>query len=117
MPKRLGLQRNGDIAAAKFLGEEPRWDQPWSEVKLFYPGQVSWPMLNSAKHAGAEKIRQGVPLKFRHSEDQLAHYGVEMEFNDEIRNQWLASLLAGLLLVAGFAAALLFLVPRKEGAV
>jgi hypothetical protein len=50
-------------------------------------------------HAGAAKIRQGVPVKFRHSEIQLAHYGVEMEFNDAIIRQWLLSLAAGVLLV------------------
>jgi hypothetical protein len=56
------------------------------EVTLFYPGQVSWPHLNSAQHAGADNDRaEGVPVKFRHSEAQLAHYGVEAEFRDEIR--------------------------------
>jgi hypothetical protein len=115
MPKKLGLQRNAEIAAAKFQGDEPKWDQPWSEVLLFYPGQVSWPMLNSAKHAGAAKIRQGVPAKVRHSEIQLAHYGVEMEFNEQIQKQWRYTLLAGLLLIAGFGVALVLLLPRKEG--
>jgi len=112
-PKRLGLDRNAEIAAVKFQGEQPAWEQPWSDVKLFYPGQVSWPMLNSDKHAGAEKIRQGVPVKFRHSEEQLAHYGVEMEFNDEIQGQWRATLFAGLLLIAGFGTALILLLPRR----
>jgi len=115
MPKKLGLQRNADIGAAKFQGTEPKWDQPWSEVQLFYPGQVSWPLLNSSKHAGAASIRQGVPVKARHSEIQLAHYGVEMEFNDEIQKQWRYTLLAGLLLIAGFGVALVLLLPRKEG--
>lgn len=115
LPMRLGLQRSGDIAAVKFQGESPSWEQPWSDVKLFYPGQVSWPMLNSDMHAGAQKIRQGVPLKARHSEEQLAHYGVEMEFNDKIRGQWRNTLLAGLLLIAAFAAAMVLLLAPKEG--
>jgi hypothetical protein len=114
MPKKLGLQRNAEIAATKFTGEAPKWDQPWTDVLLFYPGQVSWPMLNSSKHAGASKIRQGVPAKVRHSETQLAHYGVEMEFNQEIQKQWIYTLLAGLLLIAAFGFALLKLLPGKD---
>lgn len=114
MPKRLGLERSADIGAVKFEGEEPKWDQPWFDVQLFYPGQVSWPLLNSPKHAGAAKIRQGAPVKGRHSEAQLAHYGVEMEFNEEIQRQWRYTLLLGLLLIAGFGAALILLLPRKE---
>lgn len=114
MPKRLGLERSGDFTAVKFQGEAPKWDQPWFDVQLFYPGQVSWPLLNSSRHAGAEKIRQGVPVKYRHSEIQLAHYGVEAEFNDEIRKQWLYTLLAGLLLITAFGLGLTLLLPEKE---
>jgi hypothetical protein len=114
LPKRVGLERSGDFKAVKFQGAEPKWDQPWLDVQLFYPGQVSWPMLNSARHAGAGKIRQGVPLKFRHSEIQLAHYGVEMGFNDEIVRQWRTTLLGGILLIAGFAVALILLLPGKD---
>ena len=43
----------------------------------------------------------GVPVKFRHSEAQLAHYGVEMEFNDAIIRQWQLTLAAGVLLIVG----------------
>lgn len=114
MPKRLGLQRGGDIPAVKFQGGEPKWDQPWSQVQLFYPGQVNWPLLTSSKHAGADKIRQGVPVKVRHSEIQLAHYGVEMEFKDEIQRQWLYTLLMGLVLIAGFGISLVLLLPTRK---
>jgi hypothetical protein len=116
MPKRVGLQRSGDIAAVKFDGGEPKWDQPWSQVQLFYPGQVNWPLLTSSKHAGADKIRQGVPVKVRHSEIQLAHYGVEMEFKDEIQRQWRYTLLMGLLLIAGFGTSLVLLLPTRKAA-
>jgi len=115
LPKRLGLERGADIGAVKFQGGEPKWDQPWSQVQLFYPGQVSWPLLNSSKHAGAAKIRQGLPVKARHSEIQLAHYGVEMEFNEEIQRQWRYTLLMGLLLIAAFGVALVMLLPAKKG--
>ena len=41
LPFTLGLGREADIAAVRFNGEEPKWEQPWKEVTLFYPGQVS----------------------------------------------------------------------------
>jgi hypothetical protein len=72
-------------------------------------------MLNSARHAGAESIAEGVPVKFRHSEEQLAHYGVEVEFADEIRNQWLLTLAGGVLLIFAFGIALNGLIGRKGG--
>lgn len=115
LPASLGLTHRGDFTAVRFQGTEPKWDQPWFDVKLFYPGQVSWPLLNSTKHAGAERIKQGVPVKFRHSEIQLAHYGVEMEFDDEIRAQWFYTLAAGILLIVGLGIALNLLLPRMEG--
>lgn len=115
LPVSLGLTHRADLVAVRFQGTEPKWDQPWYDVRLFYPGQVSWPMLNSRMHAGADKIRQGVPLKFRHSEIQLAHYGVEMEFNREITTQWSYTLAAGILLIVGLGFALIRLLPGKEG--
>lgn len=116
LPITLGLGREADLVATRFEGEEPKWDQPWRTVTLFYPGQVSWPMLNSAKHAGAENIRKGVPVKYRHSEIQLAHYGVEAEFADEIRRQWLLTLFAGVVLIGGFGFALNQVLKRDQGA-
>jgi hypothetical protein len=84
-------------------------------LTLFYPGQVSWPHLNSRQHAGADSIRAGVPVKFRHSEAQLAHYGIEAEFRDVIRRQWLLTMLAGVLLIAGFGVALNMLIKHRQG--
>jgi hypothetical protein len=113
MPMSLGLGRDAELAAVRFAGDEPKWDQAWKEVTLFYPGQVSWPHLNSSAHAGSENIKQGVPVKYRHSEIQLAHYGVEREFADAIRRQWLFTLGAGVLLIAGFGIALTGLLRRR----
>jgi hypothetical protein len=70
-------------------------------------------MLNSRKHAGADKIKLGVPVKFRHTEIELALYGVEVEFADAIRWQWLYTLFAGVLLIVGFGIALTGLLRRK----
>ncbi|BAU49263.1 cytochrome C [Sulfurifustis variabilis] len=114
LPVSLGLARNADLTAVRFTGETPPWNQPWHEVKLFYPGQVSWPMLNSQRHAGADNIRKGVPVKFRHSEIQLANYGVEVEFNEAIRGQWGYTLFAGVLLIGGFGTAVNLLIPRRR---
>lgn len=116
LPITLGLGREADLLASRFDGDVPSWDQPWHAVTLFYPGQVSWPMLNSARHAGAESIKKGVPVKARHSESQLAHYGVEAEFVDEIRRQWLFTLVAGVMLIAGFGFALNQLLKRSPEA-
>lgn len=115
LPVSMGLSRQARLQASRFEGDTPKWDQPWTDVKLFYPGQVSWSLINSRKHAGADKVRQGVPVRFRHSEIQLAHYGVEMEFNDAIRAQWRYTLAAGLLLIISLGFALNLLLPKKEG--
>jgi len=113
LPFSLGLGRPSEIVAAKFTGAAPDWRQAWTDVTLFYPGQVSWPLLNSKKHAGATSIDKGVPVKYRHSESQLAHYGVEAEFADAIRRQWLFTVFAGVLLIAGFGIALNLLAPKQ----
>jgi len=113
LPVTLGLEREAEFVAARFDGDAPKWDQAWSKIVLFYPGQVSWPHLNSASHAGADRIKAGVPVKYRHSEIQLAHYGVEAEFADAIKRQWLLTLIAGVLLIIGFGIALSSLLARK----
>lgn len=113
LPQRLGLNRQADFKAARIEGTEPKWEQDWYSVMLFYPGQVSWPLLNSRHHAGAQGIRLGEPVRGRHSEQQLAHYGVEMEFADAIRRQWFYTLFAGVLLIAGFGIAINRLILRK----
>jgi hypothetical protein len=116
LPFTLGLGREAEIVAERFTGATPDWGDAWTEVTLFYPGQVSWPHLRSAQHAGADKIAAGVPVKFRHSEAQLAHYGVEAEFRDPIKRQWLLTMGAGLLLIGGFGVPLNRLIRRKQGA-
>jgi hypothetical protein len=115
LPVTLGLGRDAELVAVRFEGSEPTWDRAWHTVTLFYPGQISWPHLNSSKHAGAESIKKGVPVKYRHSEVQLAHYGVEAEFADAIRRQWLLTMLAGVLLIAGFGIALNLPMQNRQG--
>jgi len=85
-------------------------------VTLFYPGQVTWPLLNSERHAGAQMIARGVPVKRYHSEAQLANYGVEREFQPQIARQWLLTLLAGVLLIAACGVALHATLSNREGA-
>jgi len=113
LPFSLGFNRSADIVARKFTGTDPDWQQPWFDVTLFYPGQVSWPLLNSSQHPGASEIRKSVPVRYRHSEEQLANYGVEMEFNAAIQRQWLLTLGAGLALIIGFGIALNLLLANR----
>jgi hypothetical protein len=116
MPIQVGLGREGDISAARLGGDAPDWDQVAThEVTLFYPGQVSWPRLTSEIHAGSKNIAKGVPVKYRHTEPQLAQYGVEVEFEREIRRQWWLSLVAGLLLIVSFVYAVGLLIKEREG--
>lgn len=115
LPVSLALGREAEFTAVPFEDERPGWEQPWLDVALFYPGQVSWPMLvNRDRHPGAERIVQGSPVKAHHSEKQLANYGVEMEFIDEIKRQWFYTLAAGVVLIVAFGVAINFLADRKE---
>lgn len=116
LPKSLGLGRSGDIVATRFEGDAPKWADAWTAVELFYPGQVSWPHLNSTAHAGAKFIRAGQPVTTHHSVDQLKHYGVEAEFASAIRRQWGLTLLAGVALIAAFGIAINQLLKRSTGA-
>ncbi|TFH85984.1 hypothetical protein EQG41_14190 [Billgrantia azerbaijanica] len=116
LPHSLGLGRDADIRATAFDGASPDWGEAWYEMTLFYPGQVDWPLLVSRAHAGAEAIAAGTPVRARHSEAQLAHYGVEMEFNDAIIAQWRLTLIAGLLVMLGVGLALLpAFTPARQG--
>lgn len=107
LPITLGLGREAQLQAERFSGATPPWNQPWHELTLFYPGQVNWPLLTSQAHAGASRIAAGVPVHSYHSADQLAHYGVELEFADAITRQWRLTLAAGLLLFLAVGIALL----------
>lgn len=116
MPIQVGLGRDSDLAATRFSGEAPDWSQAAvHEVTLFYPGQVSWPRLTSEIHAGSTSIAKGVPVKYRHTEAQLAVYGVEIEFESEIRRQWWFSLVAGVLLIISFVYSAGLLLKEREG--
>jgi len=105
LPVSLGLGRPASIKAVYFEGDAPNWKQEWSPFKLFYPGQVSWPLLVSKKHAGQKSIKHSVPTKVHHTEEQLAIYGVEIEFQAAIVRQWLLSILVGsfFIIAAGIA--------------
>lgn len=107
LPIGLGLGREAEIQAEPFTGDTPQWAHDWHDVTLFYPGQINWPLLTSKAHAGAERISRGIPVKSYHSPDQLAHYGVEVEYADAILPQWRLTLGVGLLLFVAIGFALL----------
>ena len=112
----LGLGRDADIVAMQFDVAEPTWSGPGREVTLFYPGQVSWPHLHSKAHAGAEAIARRLPVHTRHSVEQLRHYGIEVEFAQEMRRQWLWTLWSGLALILGIGFALNMALAQRRGA-
>ena len=115
LPLQLGLGRQAELMATRFTGPTPDWSRvDTREVTLFYPGQVSWKHLSSARHAGSKYIAKGVPVKYRHKETQLAQYGVEREFDREIRRQCALSLIAGVLLVASFVFSVSLLFRHRE---
>ncbi|MCM2313167.1 MAG: ethylbenzene dehydrogenase-related protein [Steroidobacteraceae bacterium] len=104
LPLQVGLGRAADLVATRFTGDVPDWQQSEPlEVTLFYPGQVNWQRQPSGVHAGSRYIAKGVPVKYRHKERQLAQYGLELEFDREIRRQWWFNIVAGVLLLASFA--------------
>jgi hypothetical protein len=106
-PYTVGLGRDADFQAEAFSGRSPDWSDDWFEMTLFYPGQVDWPTLTSRAHAGAEDIAENKPVRPRHSEKQLALYGVEMEFREAITSNWWMTLIAGLIAMLGTTLALL----------
>lgn len=115
LPLQVGLGRTAELVATRFVGDTPDWSKVGThDVTLFYPGQVSWPHLTSARHAGSRYIAKGVPVKYRHKESQLARYGVEMEFNREIRLQWWLSLIACALLIVSFVYSISLLFRQAE---
>jgi hypothetical protein len=116
LPFQVGLGRTADLVATRFKGAAPDWTRAGiHEVTLFYPGQVSWPHLSSARHAGSTYIAKGVPVKYRHKESQLAQYGIEMEFDRDIRLQWWLTLVAGVLLIVAFVFTVTQLIRRQGG--
>lgn len=116
LPRTLGLAHEADIDAVLFSGDTPVWGDKWTNVTLFYPGQVTWAMLNSAHHAGASSIARGIPVEARHSPEQLAVYGIEVEFREPIRRQWLLTLVAGVALIFAFGVALNAAIASRKGA-
>ncbi len=118
LPVSLGLEQPAQMVAERIEpGTEPDWTQPWTEVPMFYPGQVTWGRLTDARqHPGADRIAARVPVAYRHSEEQLALYGVQMEFAEEIRNQWIWTLIASLGLIVGLGININLLMRRREEA-
>jgi hypothetical protein len=88
-PYTLGLERDAQIEAARFSGDQPPWDEyEWQTITLFYPGQMGYNHAASDSHAGAEQVRERVGIRAGHSEEELAIYAVEGEFRDQILSQW-----------------------------
>jgi len=115
-PVSLGLGQPAQLEAKRIqTGASPDWSQPWTKMTTYYPGQVTWGRLTDARqHPGADRIALRVPVQYRHTEEQLALYGVQVEFAKEIRTQWLWTLFASLGLILGLGININLLMRRKE---
>lgn len=118
LPVSLGLEEPAQMVAERIpAGTTPDWDGEWTEIKTFYPGQVTWGRLTDARqHPGADRIAARVPVAYRHSEEQLALYGVQVEFAREIKRQWIWTLIASLTLLVGIGININLLMRRREDA-
>ena len=117
LPASLGLGEPAQINAKFSEPGEPDWTGDWTEVEVFYPGQVSWTRLTDPnQHPGADRIAQRVPVAYRHTERQLALYGVEVEFSKEIKRQWLWTLGMSVSLIIAFGISMMMLFRRWEEA-
>lgn len=118
LPVSLGLEQPAQLVAKRFEpGTAPDWTGPWTEIPVFYPGQVTWDLLTDPRqHPGADRIAARVPVAYRHSEEQLALYGVQLEFAGEIKRQWIWTLIASLSLIIGLGININLLMRRREDA-
>ena len=57
-----------------------------------------------------------MPVAYRHTERQLALYGVEVEFSKEIKRQWLWTLGMSVGLIVAFGFSMMMLFRRREEA-
>lgn len=79
LPLTLGLGVEADIVAQEVNGDLDDAAVEWTEVKLHYPGQVTWQWLNS-DHTGAELVRAGeLSVDDIHQVEELAERVVEHE--------------------------------------
>lgn len=61
-----GVYTDGDLNTA---------ETQWTDVTLFYPGQVTWQWLRSDEHPGNEFVRDRMlPLNYRHTEEELTDF-------------------------------------------
>ncbi|MEX2356323.1 MAG: ethylbenzene dehydrogenase-related protein [Thermaerobacterales bacterium] len=115
-PFSLGLDRpTADIVAGQFQGATPPWDEiEWTEMTLFYPGQITWDHVFSPAHAGYEAMKDKAHVRTAHSEETLSLYAVESEFRDEIKGQWIQTLAASVFFAAVVSLSVVRLAGRKD---
>lgn len=114
-PFSLGLGRTAQIEAVKFNGD-PDWDaiEP-TTVTLFFPGLTGWDHATDRRqHAGAEEVHERVGIRAAHTEEDLALYGVEAEFSQQIRSQWYFTTATWIFFVIATTAAIAMLTTRRN---
>ena len=61
LPASLGLGEPAQINAKFSEPGKPDWTGPWTEIEIYYPGQITWSQLTDARvHPGADRIAQRV---------------------------------------------------------
>ena len=114
-PFSLGLGRDAQIEAVRFSGD-PDWDaiEPMT-VTLFFPGLTGWDHAQDRqRHAGAEAVEERVGIRAGHTEEDLALYGVEAEFTEQIRSQWYFTAAAWIFFVIATTAAVAMLTRSRR---
>ena len=81
LPQTLGLeQSDADIVAQKVSGNLDDAELHWTEVDLFYPGQITYQFLHTEDHPGSDLVREGqLGVRDLHDLDTLPDYIVDVE--------------------------------------
>ncbi|WP_019624511.1 ethylbenzene dehydrogenase-related protein [Thioalkalivibrio thiocyanoxidans] len=81
LPMTLGLEdEEADIVARRVDGDLDDADLEWTEVEVFYPGQITYQFLHSDDHPGRELVLEGEQgVRDQHDLDTLPGFIVDME--------------------------------------
>ncbi len=81
LPMVLGLEvDDADIVARRIEGDLDHAELEWTEIEIFYPGQVTYQFLHRAEHPGSTLVREGeLGVRDMHTLDTLPGFIIDME--------------------------------------
>ncbi|WP_018168011.1 ethylbenzene dehydrogenase-related protein [Thioalkalivibrio sp. ALMg9] len=81
LPQTLGLENeDADIVARRVDGNLDDAEPEWTEIEVFYPGQITNQFLHSEKHPGQALVLEGeLGVRDEHDLDTLPDFIVDME--------------------------------------